>query len=266
MNSEKSKRDIYKRIPLNKIDPPKVVDRVEIYQQTIDELAASIAEIGLLQPLLLNITGERFEVVFGHRRFLAAKKLGWSKIPARTVEYTPGQVSIARATENLQREGLTPMEEGRAYSRLVNELGLKVSEVSKKTGKSPGVIKRRIELLRMPESFQRALHAQKVSVGVAEELWSCPDSDHREYLLEMAVDHGITTIIARQWVQDFRKAVRKQTGDVEGEGQGANVSFDEKIYRSCGACTGPVELSQIKEIRCCPTCYDKLMKAFKGET
>ena len=255
----------YTEVLLGKIDPPKKVDRLEILPEKIDELADSIREIGLLSPVLLSVSGERYEIVFGHRRFLACRRLGLEKITAQVVGYTPQQISVARATENLQREDLTPIEEGYTYSRLINDMEMPISEVSKKTGKSAGLVKRRIDLLRMPESFKRALHAKKISVGVAEELWSCADETHREYLLEMAVEHGITVAVAHQWIQDFRKTQHKAPEHMGQGGNGSVTNFSEKIYRSCDSCQGPVELSDLKEIRVCPGCYKIIMEAMNRE-
>jgi len=255
----------YTEVLIGKIDPPNEADRLEILPEKIDELAESIKEIGLLSPVLLSVSGERYEIVFGHRRFLACRQIGLDKITAQVVSYTPQQISIARATENLQREDLTPIEEGYTYSRLINNLEMSISEVSKKTGKSAGLVKRRIALLRMPESFKRALHANKISVGVAEALWSCADEMHREYLLEMAVEHGITVTVAHQWVHDFRKTQSKAPAHIERGGDGSVIDFTEKIYRSCDSCQGPVELSNLKEIRVCPGCYKIIIEAMNRE-
>ncbi len=265
MSSKAKKVGNYRKIPLIRINPPKKADRIDILPEAVEELSDSIAEVGLLSPVLLSVVGDRFEIVFGHRRLLAVQGLGWSDIPALIVNYTPEQISIARATENLQREDLSPLEESRLYSRLVNDLQLTISEVANKMGKSPGVVKRRLEIVRMPQSFQRALHSGKISHGVAEELWSCADDAHREYLLELAVEHGITTAIARQWVQEHRKQQRPAAGDDEQGGQMPETILTEKIYRSCDACQGPVELSTLRELRMCPKCYGEIVQALQGE-
>ena len=263
MKKQKAKK--YQEVLITEIDPPKEEDRLEILPAKIEELSASIKEIGLLSPVLLAPSGERYEIVFGHRRYLACRLLGWKKIPARVVDYTRKQISVARATENIQREDLTPVEEGGSYARLINELGMEIMEVSAKTGKSAGVIKRRIEILRMPDNFLRALHARKISIGVAEELWSCGDEAHRDYLLEMAVEHGVTVAVARQWVQDFRKAARQRDPDIGGGGFSSGIAFDEKIYRSCDLCQGPVELAKVKELRMCTGCYEQIINAMTGK-
>ncbi|HEA66039.1 MAG TPA: ParB/RepB/Spo0J family partition protein, partial [Desulfobacterales bacterium] len=208
MNSKNTKRHSYKKVLLRLIDPPKQADRLEFSEQAISELADSIAELGLMSPILLAVSGDRFEIVFGDRRFRAVEKLGWKDIMASVKEMSPKEISIARATENIQRENLSIYEEALVYARLINDLGMSLDQVASRTGKTAGVIKRRMQVLRMPVSFQVALHSGKISAGAAEELWSCPDEAHRDYLLLMAVEHGITVAVARQWVQDHRKEQR----------------------------------------------------------
>jgi len=256
---------MYKKIGMEVIDPPDQADRIDISEETVMELAASIKEVGLLSPILVARRGDRYEIVFGHRRFLACQRLGKKTIMAQEKELSPQEVSVLRATENIQREDLTPIEEGRLYKRMMEELGMTMREVCEKTARTPGVVKRRIDMLKMPESFQKALHARKVGLAVAEELWSCPDADYREYLLEMAVEHGVTKAVARQWVDDYRKRIRTEVRASEGGGHGVNVPFQEKIYRSCDACQGPIEIADIQELRLCPQCYEQIMAAIRGE-
>ena len=257
------KREIFKNVQVKLIDRPASVARIDISQAEIDELAQSISSQGLLQPVVINKVGTRYEVVAGDRRLMAVKKLSHTKIMARIVEMTKKEVALARATENLQRRNLTPVEEANEYRRMCTELKVSLEEIGEIIGKSPGVVKRRMDVLRMPQSFQDALHAKKIGLGVAEELWSCSDAAHREYLLEMAVEHGITTNIARTWVGDFNKAQRTRLGG-GGEGRGLNsVMETEIIYRSCDLCRDPVDLSKVKELRMCQTCYDAIVKIIK---
>ena len=257
-------REVFKNVQVKLIDRPDHVARIEIDQFEIDELARSISSQGLLQPIVINKVGSRFEVVAGDRRLMAVKKLSHTKIMARVVEMDKKEVALARATENLQRKNLTPLEEAMEYRRMHKDLKVSLERIGEIIGKSPGVVKRRMDVLRMPESFQTALHTKKIGLGVAEELWSCSDAAHREYLVEMAVEHGITTNIARMWVLDFNKAQRTKLGG-SGEGGGlSSVMENDPIYRSCDLCKDPVDLSKVEELRMCKTCFDAIVKIVKG--
>ena len=256
-------KSVFKLIPLEKIDRPAEGTRLEIPPEEIGELAQSIEERGLLQPILVTPREERFEIVAGDRRYLAHEKLGREKIEAKVVEADAEAVAIDRATENLQRRDLSPFEEGMIYANLRDKMGLTIAQISKKIRKSAGRVERRLDVLRMPEPFQKAIHFGKVSLGVAEELWSCPDQGKRMYFLEMAVEHGITVAVARMWVDDFNKSLRRSNPDVEG-GSPPGVKFDTSpIYRACDVCKGPVEYKDVVEWRVCPGCDAVIQEAMR---
>lgn len=261
MTARKILKSTFKKVKLDQIDRPKDIARMEINESEIKELADSIQERGLLQPIGVTPRSGRFMIVYGDRRYLAHKRLNMPDILCRIEEIEDMQVIIDRAMENVQRVNLTPFEEGHIYLGLLEKAKMKIEDISRKVGKSAGVVQRRMDILRMPESFQKALHNKSISISVAEELWSCPDESRREYFLELAVEHGITKNIARNWVDEFRKA--KRTAEAAG-GNGGELSpvYEETpIYRSCDACKGPVEYKDIKDLRICPACFKQIMKA-----
>lgn len=254
----------YQLISMELIDRPEEGDRVEALPEEIAELRNSISQRGLLSPIQVNREGSRYRIVFGDRRFQAVQGLKWEKIQATVVELSNIEVLINRTTENVQRKNLSPIEEGLSLKRLIDEGGLDYGEVGKQMGMSPGTVKRRISTLRMPDSFQVALHSGKVSLSVAEELWSCADTTHRDYLLELAVEHGITSAIARQWVQDFRKSQTIEKEVTGGGGNGLEPMESAPIYRACDLCRDPVELKELKELRTCPNCLGAILQGMKG--
>ena len=263
MTARKTLKSTFKRIKLDLIDRPKDIARLEINDDELKELAASIQERGLMQPIGVTPRAGRFMIVYGDRRFLSHKLLKMPDILCRIEDIADDQVVIDRAMENVQRVNLTPFEEGHIYLGLLEKAGMDLKEISKRVGKSPGVVQRRMDILRMPESFQKALHQKKISISVAEELWSCPDESRREYFLELAVEHGITKSIARDWVDQFRKA--KRTTEQAGEGgQRIAGAFEEMpIYRGCDICKGPVEYKDLRNLQICKGCSNKLESALE---
>jgi len=242
------------RLPLSQVIPPDEPDRIEISPEEISELAESIKAMGLLQPILVVKREGVFEVVAGHRRYLAHLKAGLSEIDCIVRDMQPDEVALLRATENLSRQDLTPVEEARIYSRLHEKYGLPWESIGKKFGKSPGLIKRRSDILRMPEELQTALHKKQITVGVAEELWRITDITALTYYLSFAVENGVTVAVARQWAQDFEKQARGTSTDVEGGGGFRHPYEQQPIYVSCDSCRGPVDLSKMSTIRVCPDC------------
>lgn len=265
MTVKKTLKSTFKEIPLDQIDRPKEVARMEIDEGELKELADSIQERGLMQSIGVTPRAGRYMIVYGDRRYLAHKMLKKKDILCRIEDIKDDQVIIDRAMENVQRVNLTPFEEGHIYFGLLEKAKMTLEEICKRVGKSPGTVQRRMDILRMPESFQKALHKKTINVSVAEELWSCPDEARREYFLELAVEHGITKDIARNWVQEFRKAKRQAEASSE-EGGGVPAAFEEApIYRACDVCKGPVEYKDLEELRTCPRCHKSIMEALKND-
>lgn len=246
-------------LSLDLIDEPRGIIRLDIDTEDLDDLAKSISEIGLLQPILVAIDGDRYELVFGHRRYLASKQLGLSNIKAIIRTMTKEEIGIARATENISRADLTPLEEAATYKNLLEEYGMPLEQVARKMGKSAGTIKRRMDILKMPPQLQKAVHKKSISISVAEQLWSISDQVALDYYLTFALDGGCTKEVAKSWAQDWRKKKRQQeTPGFEGV-QDVAPSEPRPVYVACDLCTGAMELGHETVLRLCPDCM-KIIK------
>ena len=251
----KPMKDKIAEVDLALIDEPKAIIRLEISSEAISELAQSISEIGLLQRVLLRPDGDRYEIVFGHCRFLAHKELGLKKIKSVIRVMTDQEVAIARATENLNRKDLTPIEEAATYKDLFESHAMSLEQIGARVGKSPALVKRRMDLLKMPPQLQKALHSKQISIGVAEELWPITDITTLDYYLSFALDGGCTVAVARQWCKDWRDFVRRQDSDIVGGGGASNPFEPRPVYVACDLCVGPMEIGQETVLRVCPACY-----------
>jgi len=177
---------------------------------------------------------------------------------------TRHEIVIARATENIQRKDLTPIEEAATYNDLHKIYGMSLEEIGKKMGKSPGIVKRRIDMLRMPPQLQEALHKKRVSIAVAEELWPISDLAQLDYYLSFALDGGCTKDVARQWCKDWKDSQRRSSTAVEGSGEPMSPYEPRPTFLPCDLCQGPVELGKDKIMRACPECYKLILQALKG--
>jgi ParB family chromosome partitioning protein len=236
------------------IDEPKGILRMDIDLLQLQELAQSISEVGLLQPIMVAVDGDRYEVVFGHRRYLASKELGLTKIRCIVKTMTQAEIGLARATENISRADLTPLEEASTYKNLIEDYGLTIEQVAKKMAKSPGTIKRRMDLLRMPPPLQQAIHKKQISMSVAEELWPISDPADLDYYLSFALEGGCTTEVARSWCKDWRDAKRRKANNNEPTPSQLAPNEPRPIYVTCDLCTGPMELGKETVLRLCPEC------------
>ena len=251
-------------VKLDLIDEPGGIVRMDIQPEDIQDLAMNIQEVGLLQPIIIRPTGERFEIVAGHCRFLAFRLLKRERISAVVRVIDDVGTALARASENLRRIDLSAIEEAAIYSELHDDLGLSYDEIGKKMGKSAGVVRRRLDLLRMPPDMQKAIHRKKISISVAEELWSIGDEEGISYYLEFAVEHGVTQAVAREWARDWKKAKRgRQNGAEEGTSPPSPMEV-QPSYIPCDFCHGAVELGKDTVLRGCPECAVKIKEAIRG--
>jgi len=257
----KVSKAITRKIPLDQIDEPKGIIRLEIDPGELADLAESIREVGLLQPIIVRPDAARFEIVFGHRRYLAHKILEARKIECIVRDLSDVDCALARAAENLQRVGLSPVEEAAIYADLRDNHNLNYDQIGKRMGKSPTVVRRRLDLLKMPPQLQKAVHAKLINYSVAEELWSLGDTSAIDYYLDFAIENGATRDVVRAWVKDWKDRKRRavSAGDESGEVQ--SPAEPRPIYVACDICLGSMELGKETIYRCCPDCADRIRQA-----
>lgn len=252
------KKQTIKSVLMSLIDRPVLPDRITIDAEHIKDLAASIAEVGLITPILLNPVGGRYEIVAGDCRYQAFLSLGRQEIPAIIQELNSEAVSILRATENLQRKNLTVIEEANIYKTLHNVHNLDWDQIGKRCGKSPALVKRRYDLLKMPQILIDALHEKKITYSVAEELFALSSVSKIEYYLGYCVDHGATKEVVRGWVKEEKSIERQNESAGVGGGWGSALPEQKPVYVSCDVCKGPSELTKIIGLRICPDCHSTI--------
>jgi len=251
---KKPKRKI-SEIPLEMIDLSGEVDRLDVDPAKIEELMGSIGEVGLLQPILLRPIEERYEIVAGRRRWEACVKLELDVIDAVVTKMGDEEAAIIRATENLARENLTPLEEAQIFSNLIGRYDLDPEDVGKRFGYKPGTVRRRMDLLKMPAVLQTAVHKKQIGVTVAEELWPISSEGDLNYYLTFAIESGCTRDTARGWAKDWKDSERRKK-DAGGGGSGPAAATEPRpVYVACDLCVGPMEIGTETVIRLCRECY-----------
>lgn len=253
-----------KNLDLGMVDPPVDAFRDLIDPEEVRELAESIRSQGMHEPIVVRPVNGRYETVMGHRRFLAHKLLGLVTIMSIVKPMTDEEAFEARAVENDQRVDLNPMERAKVYKRFRDKLGLSNRQIAQKMGRSPGVVDKYLKLLEIPEEFQAAVARKRLSMQVALELNKIDDEQFRNYYFTSAVENGITTEIAENWVNEWRKT---KAGNAYEEGGGGGAIGPSEapapIYSTCFGCTGPVEVTKVQYVPLCPDCVREVRGALK---
>jgi ParB family chromosome partitioning protein len=175
-------------IPVGNIVPNPHQPRVHFDEETLAELAASIREIGVLQPVLVRAVGEgSYELIAGERRWRAARRAGLAVIPA-VVRISDDLGSVEKAlVENLHRQDLTPLEEAAAYQQLIEDFSLTHEQVASRVGKSRSAVTNTLRLMSLPAGIQALLADGRLSAGHAKALLGTPDRAFQEQLARRAV-------------------------------------------------------------------------------
>lgn len=199
-------------ISVDDLKPNPDQPRARFDDEALAELAASIAEVGVLQPIVVarDEKGDHY-LIAGERRWRAAQRAGLTTIPA-VVRGTSGESTLVEAlVENLQREDLTPLEEAHAYRQLLENTGMSQEEIADRVGKSRSAISNTLRLLQLPGSIQTMVDAGSISAGHARALLGLEDEKYAVYLAEKAAAEGWS-------VRQIEDAVRVRKGLTERPG------------------------------------------------
>ena len=170
-------------IEIGLIDRNENQPRKNFDEKALNELSQSIKQHGIISPIILQKTGERYQIIAGERRFRAARMAGLKVVPAIIKEYTKEQISEVAIIENLQREDLNPIESAKAIQALINEFNLTQEVVADKIGKSRPAVANTLRLLTLPEQIISFIENGKLSAGHARTLLSL---DNEKQMLELA--------------------------------------------------------------------------------
>jgi len=237
----------YREVPIAAIRPNPHQPRRRFDEEAMASLAASIKELGVLQPVLVReVEDGTYELIAGERRWRAAKRAGRQTIPV-LVQRADDLQSLEQAlVENLHRQDLNPIEEASAYQQLIDEFSYTHEQVAARVGKSRAAVTNTLRLLQLPAGVQRALAEGSISAGHARALLATPDRSLQEQLAQRVIAEGLT-------VRAVEELVRQTTtpapgpGTAEGEiplgapgpGEGVPAASGRRITESPGAAPPP---------------------------
>jgi ParB/RepB/Spo0J family partition protein len=250
-------------LQLNAIAIPDTPDRFRPGGESIDELASSIEKHGLLQPILVTPAPDpdTYLLIAGHRRLLAVARLGRTTIEARILQLPTSAVDAVRLTENVQREDLSPLEEGVALLRWREKDRLTQESAAELIGKGLSWVKKREALTKLPDDLMTCLHQGLISPSVALELARVDDETARSVYLQTAVTYGATQDVASAWVANWLKDGSTPSGpDLAASAANyAGAGAGHKL--NCHVCDRPFAISDLHNIFVCTPDLEALASA-----
>jgi ParB family transcriptional regulator, chromosome partitioning protein len=182
--TERSAGDEVKQIPVDEIVGSPYQPRTIFDDEKIEELSQTIKTHGIIQPIVVRLRNNTYEIIAGERRWRAVKKLGLESIPAIIRDFNDSQAASIALIENLQREGLTAIEEAVAYQKLIDLHQLTQESLAQRLGKSQSTIANKIRLLQLPETIKIALMERKITERHARALLSLDTEELQQKVLE----------------------------------------------------------------------------------
>ena len=209
-----------REVPVGAISPNPHQPRAYFDEEALASLTASVAELGVLQPVLVREVGEdRYELIAGERRWRAAKRAGLPSIPV-VVRAVDEVLSLEQAlVENLHREDLNPLEEAAAYQQLMEDFELTQEAVAQKVGKSRSAVANTLRLFQLPPTIQRLVAENQLSAGHAKALLGTPDRAFQDELAQRIVAEGLSVREAEEAVRRHQEVDAEPPSD-EGQTSG----------------------------------------------
>ena len=207
----------YQEIAVHLVEPSPYQARREIPAEQLSELAESIRSEGLLQPIVVRKSGERFQLIAGERRWRAFQLLKIKAIPARIVEASNASSAALGLIENLQREGLNPIEEAHGYASLIRDFDLTQESAAERVGKGRATVANALRLLQLDADLQGYVAKNLLSVGHAKVLLGIEDPAQRNLLARRIIEEGLS-VRATEKLAGVAKASGGQAGPRPAKG------------------------------------------------
>ena len=222
-------------VRITQVEPNREQPRKNFDEDALQELADSIKQFGLLQPILVQDRKTYYEIIAGERRWRAAKLAGLKEVPVIIRDYTEQEIVEISLIENIQREDLNPIEEAQAYKRLLTEFNLKQDEVAERVSKSRTAVTNSMRLLKLCDEVQQMIIDDMLSTGHARALISIEDSEQQYTIAQKVFDEKLSVRDVEKLVKNLNKP-EKPKKVAEGDSSLDVVYQDvaEKLKQSLG--------------------------------
>ena len=197
-------------VDINKVEPNREQPRKNFDEDALLELAESIKQFGLLQPILVQDRKTYYEIIAGERRWRAAKLAGLKEVPVIIRNYSEQELVEISLIENIQREDLNPIEEALAYKRLMTEFNLKQDEIAERVSKSRTAVTNSIRLLKLCDEVQQMIINDMISTGHARAIITIEDSEEQYALAQKIFDKKMSVREVEKYIKNMNKPVKEK--------------------------------------------------------
>ena len=222
-------------VKITMVEPNREQPRKNFDEDALQELADSIKQFGLLQPILVQDRKTYYEIIAGERRWRAAKLAGLKEVPVIIRDYTDQEIVEISLIENIQREDLNPIEEAQAYKKLLTEFNLKQDEVAERVSKSRTAVTNSMRLLKLCDEVQQMIIDDMISTGHARALISIEDPEQQYMIAQRVFDEKLSVREVEKLVKDLNKPQKPKKEIIEDKSLDIIYQdIEEKLKQSLG--------------------------------
>lgn len=222
-------------VKITQVEPNREQPRKNFDEDALQELADSIKQFGLLQPILVQDRKTHYEIIAGERRWRAAKLAGLKEVPVIVRDYTDQEIVEISLIENIQREDLNPIEEAQAYKRLLTEFNLKQDEVAERVSKSRTAVTNSMRLLKLCDEVQQMIIDDMLSTGHARALISIEDPEQQYTIAQKIFDEKLSVRDVEKLVKNLNKPEKPKKESKEDKSLDIIYQdIEEKLKQSLG--------------------------------
>lgn len=200
-------------VKITMVEPNREQPRKKFDEDALQELADSIKQFGLLQPIMVQDRKDHYEIIAGERRWRASRLAGLEEVPVIICNYTEQEIVEISLIENIQREDLNPIEEAQAYKRLLTEFNLKQDEVAERVSKSRAAVTNSVRLLKLSEEVQQMVIDEMITTGHARALLAIEDATEQYRIALKIFDEKLSVRDVEKLVKSLGKPVKEKKPD-----------------------------------------------------
>jgi ParB family chromosome partitioning protein len=248
-------------ISLDLILEPTSAVRTQIDQKALDELAATIRAQGQIEPAIVRPSGEFFEIIVGHRRFLACQMLHLATLSCIVREMSDQDAFTQRLIENFARAGVSPCDEAIYLHNYIESFDITQDQLAKRLGRSTAWVSQRLAIANYDQALRTALEREQITFSVARELSKIDDPNTLSAYLDAAITGGCTPAQARSWVSDYQHFKEFNPAHTEGEDQPMTYQVPEPLVLHCALCGEPGQAAKMRNLWVDPSCFQAAVDA-----
>lgn len=247
----------FKIISLDLIDDPERPMRHDLSPESVEDLVQSIRQVGIIEPLVVKPKGDRYEIIAGHRRALAAGIANVAQVPCYVVNATKEQGELLKIHENLYRADVRPSDEADHYKYLIEHHKMSPVRLAKLINKSESYVTDRLAIFNYPPELRHALDTGEIKFSVAREFARLDDLPKMREYLKYAILNGITASLSRQWVQDYERSKEPQQPTAQTTHAPDPVTGVIEHLSTCVFCMNPINLREANVVYIHDKCLDE---------